>query len=265
MCFLCAESCCEGKNVRKVLSGSEFDANIRQKIRDRGYDNWAISVQCRLDSVSDLFTADAMYHISCYARFYKNLPHTPLKRKRGRPKNEAAFIPFEMLCNKLEQECENDSMMLEMMKHDGSDLDGAYSKDYLKQLLQERYEDHIYFASQPGRADVVGFTKFCDFLLHDKYSCDKLIGVCNESERIILRAAELIKAEIRETAYNREYYPTDKDIANETLTVVPPFLRSFLTVPVKSPLRQAAIGQCGTGHKTRRVSYALAICSWCRC
>jgi hypothetical protein len=123
MCFLCAESCCEGKNVRKVLSGSEFDANIRQKICDRGYDNWAISVQGRLDSVSDLFAADAMYHISCYARFYKNLPHTPLKRKRGRPKNEAAFIPFEMLCNKLEQECENDiytlsdlhSMMLEIV------------------------------------------------------------------------------------------------------------------------------------------------------
>jgi hypothetical protein len=252
ICFLCAESCSAGKDTRKVLSDSVFDAYIRQKIRDRDYDSWAISVQGRLDSVSDLFAADAVYHISCHARFCKKLPHTPLKRKRGRPKNDAAFMSFEMLCNKLEQECENDiytlsdlhTMMMEMMKNDGIDLRDAYSKDYFKQLLQERYESHIYFASQSGRADVVGLTKFCDFLLHDKYTSDKLAGACSESERIVLRAAELIKAEIRETDYNREYYPTDKDIVNESLTVLPPLLRSLLTVLVKSPLKQAAIGQC---------------------
>jgi len=69
MCFLCGELVSGSKDVRKVLSGGEFDTGIRDFMRERGYDEWALTVQGRMDSVSDLFSADALYHRVCHTRF----------------------------------------------------------------------------------------------------------------------------------------------------------------------------------------------------
>jgi hypothetical protein len=73
---------------------------------------------------------------------------------------------FDSLCDKLESECENEmftlrqlhDMMLSMGKSDEDPV--VYSKDYLKQLLQSRYGNHIYFTSRAGKDDVVGFSNF---------------------------------------------------------------------------------------------------------
>jgi hypothetical protein len=185
MCFLCGEACAGSKDMRKMMSGKEFDSRLRRIIVDREHDLWAVSVLGRMDSVSDLFAADAIYHRNSYARFSKNLPHTPRKVKRGRPRNEDSMQAFEMLCDKLERECENEmytlrdlhDMMCQMIE-----VDDVYSRRYLKELLQGRYGEHIYFVSRPGRDDVVGFRNFCDLLLHDKYFSDKNEGDGSEAE-----------------------------------------------------------------------------------
>jgi hypothetical protein len=129
-----------------------------------------------------LFASDAVYHINCRARFAKNLPHTPHKRKRGRPVNEEAMSAFDMLCDKLENETENDLNTLSemhaiMCQLAGLDSqDSVYTEGYLRHLLKCRYGDHIYFSSSSGRADVIGFENFCQLIIHNKYFADKSEG-----------------------------------------------------------------------------------------
>ena len=246
MCFLCGEAVAGCKDIRKVLSGDEFDNRIRNVIRERGNDEWAVEVQGRLDTIADLFSADAVYHLNCHARFKKKLPHTPLKVKLGRPQKKDAMCAFERLCDKLESECENEMYTLHQL-HDmmsADDIDDVYSREYLKELLQNKYGNHIYFASRPGRDDVVGFSNFCDLVLHNKFFSDKNEGDGSEAERLVQKAAALIMAEIREFEYNREFYPTADDINGDGLKFLPPLLILLLKRLIRSPLKQAAIGQC---------------------
>ena len=65
MCFLCGEMVAGYSDVQKVLSGGEFDKKFKDVILERGWDEWALDVQERMDSVSDLFAADAEYHKNC--------------------------------------------------------------------------------------------------------------------------------------------------------------------------------------------------------
>ena len=44
-----------------------------------------MTVRARIESVGDLFAADAVYHRDCLSRFKRKLPRTPHKLKRGRP------------------------------------------------------------------------------------------------------------------------------------------------------------------------------------
>lgn len=57
--------------------------------------------------VSDLFTAEAVYHKMCYSRFRTPLPHTTSKLTRGRPPKDA-MCAFDFLCDMLKSEYENE-------------------------------------------------------------------------------------------------------------------------------------------------------------
>lgn len=250
MCFLCGSNILGSKDVRKVMSGLEFDYKIKQVIQDRCFDDWALAVQGRMSSVSDLFAADAMYHKGCYTRFVTRLPHTPSKKRRGRPQNLEALQAFSRLCEKLENECENEMYTLTELFHimvnlaEECDEDGSiYGKKYLKELLQQRYGVHIYFVSRPGRDDVVGFTNYCELLLHDKYFADRNEGQGSAAERVVQKAAGLIMAEIREMTAQRDYYPSNDDITCDGSTFLAPLLRQFLERLIQAPLKVAGLGQ----------------------
>ena len=118
-----------------------------------------------------------------------------------------------------------------------------YTNRYLKQLLQNRYGEHIYFAPRPGREDVVGFSNFCDLLLHDKFFTDRSEGNGSEAEKLVRKAGRLILAEIREQQCKREFYPTADDIITEGTRFVPSLLNCLLECVIRSPLKQASIGQ----------------------
>ena len=249
MCFLCGESVTGSKDYRKVLSGKEFDERITSAIRERNFDTWATTVQGRMDNVNDLFAADAVYHRNCHTRFIANLPHTPCKAKRGRPMDTDASHAFDSLCDKLETECDNELYTLQELTDMMSELTDSkedcsiYTNRYLKQLLQNRYGEHIYFASRPGREDVVGFSNFCDLLLHDKFFTDRSEGNGSEAEKLVRKAGRLILAEIREQQCKREFYPTADDIISEGTRFVPSLLNCLLECVIRSPLKQASIGQ----------------------
>jgi hypothetical protein len=93
----------------------------------------------------------------------------------------------------------------------------------------DRYGAHIYFASSNGRVDVVGFSQFSNLLLHNKYFVDKREGNGSESERLVKKAAGLIKAEIRwRHCYNMDFYSTTEYLTGEGTTFIPSLPKVFL-------------------------------------
>ena len=247
-CFLCGEPCLDSKDMRKVLSGGEFDSSIRDMIQNvRGYDAWALEVQGRLEFVNDLFAVDAIYHSVCLSRFRTNLLHTPHKVKRGRPQNADALHAFERLCERLEAQCENELFTLSDLHKMMCELSGdgceVYGREYFKELWQKRYGSHIYFDFRPGRNDVVGFANYCDLLLHDKFFSDLVEGEGSEAEKLVKKAASLILGDIREMECRRDCYPNASDIKSDGLQFLPPLLKTFMTRLINCPLKQASIGQ----------------------
>ena len=98
-CFLCGCGVTAReenfKQSSEVLSkNTEIDDSIKEASRNRSYDDWSLTVLGRLEGISDLHAAEAIYHHACYSNFKtnKNLPQKyqqVLKAgsKRGRPKN----------------------------------------------------------------------------------------------------------------------------------------------------------------------------------
>ena len=50
----------------------ELDISIRQTITERSYDDWALTIFGRLESVNELRVEDAVYHKECYSNFRTN-------------------------------------------------------------------------------------------------------------------------------------------------------------------------------------------------
>ena len=117
----------------------------------------------------------------------------------------------------------------------------VYGVQYIKSLLTNRYQNHIYFCNEPGRENIIYFKEMADYLINEKYK-GKKTTVQEESKRIQTLAANLIKTEIREREFNEETYPSVGDIAN--LTWSPPLLRHFLKGLINSELKQESLVQC---------------------
>ena len=64
-----------------------------------------------------------------------------------------------------------------------------------------------------------------------------------DAERIVMTAAKVIMAEIREKKYDTSAYPKTLDIHNTTGDWIPKLLKTFLQILVRSDLRQNNIDQ----------------------
>jgi hypothetical protein len=248
-CFYCAETTdsCKSKDIRRVMMGKELDTAVRFMIAKRNNDDWAVQVLGRLQSIHDLFASDAVYHANCRARFAQGLPHTPHKIKRGRPVKEEEMYAFDKLCQKLEADGDNELHTLQelhqLMCQIGEVDESVYSKDYVRFLLKKRYGNHLYFASRTGRADVVGFSNFCELLIHNKYFSEKSEGDGTEAERLVKKAADLILADIREHDFEKEFYPNADYIQQNGSKFLPPLMKLFVERLIQTPLKQGALGQ----------------------
>jgi len=60
---------------------------------------------------------------------------------------------------------------------------------------------------------------------------------------VVQQAATLIFADIREQQYDREFYPTANEVAEDALHFLPPLLHLFLERLVKPDLKRVALGQ----------------------
>jgi len=60
---------------------------------------------------------------------------------------------------------------------------------------------------------------------------------------VIRTAAKLMATQIRETDYDKEWYPTTAEMVSENTAVVPPLLQVFLSSLISCTLKQASLGQ----------------------
>ena len=255
LCFYCSKPTSECKRDEwHCVETLEMRETIMQAALSRPNDPWSLEIKGRLEYATDLIALEARYHFECHRNFTAGRQHTPHKVRRGRPVTEVAQNAFDDLCDELLANGENEfftlpelhNKMIELARDRyGADDRDVYGISHLRNKLKERFKDTIYFASRSGRSDVIGFRGLCDLILTDKYFLSKNVAGVSEAEHVVMKAAALILADIRETEFDRAFYPTTDDIdtSGGGLRFVPPLLQLLLQRLIVNPLKQVSFGQ----------------------
>ena len=222
----------------------EFHKNILEKCRRRN-DAWGDEVYIRLSCSNDLIPDEGRYHKTCLQRFMTDKKSPDLEdeenRERFRSADEGMLHWFEMLCIWLKIDSHAEPYTLKELHSKMSEPagdDSVYCLKRLKQKLQERYGNKLYFAETEGKSNVVCFQNMIDYYLSDLWKEKRRKDKEKDAERKVMTAAKVIMAEIREKKYDTSTYPKTTDIHNTTGDWIPKLLKTFLQVIVRSDLRQ---------------------------
>ena len=156
---------------------------------------------------------------------------------------------FEIACQWLEREA-GDALHSVTELHDrmvkacGS-ADSVYSVKWLKQLLLDKYGDHVFFATVEGKNDVVCFKDMASYIINAKWYQEREEKIEDESKRLVLAAAKLLKDDIRRKRYDTGVYPEAHDVGNivEGKDWLPPLLGYFLQELLLDEEKQVSVGQ----------------------
>ncbi len=108
---------------------------------------------------------------------------------------------FQKLCQWLESEADAELYtLMELHAKISAFSDGAevYTTKRLKQKLHEHYKDHIFFAEIEGSSNVLCFRNMANYIVNERWQSEKKEDSGDEMERIVVAAAKIIRAEIRE-------------------------------------------------------------------
>ena len=240
-CFLCGDFITIKEQQERpriyanVSSGNrEVDTAIEKYIADRNEDEWAIAVKGRLASILCLRAEEAVYHLSCNARFRNKKRHpksTVIGEKRGRPPDltrEAAFIEVATYLKENDEEQLTLSDLTAMM---ANMLPEGENNPYCNKWLQEKlsyFKDQIVISYIQGIPNVVTFLSTANKILSD-FRNDQSSEDANEKLRVIQAAAELIKNDIK-ILPPQGLYPTVAELGSleGCLEYVPLSLRTLL-------------------------------------
>ena len=75
--------------------------------------------------------------------------------------------------------------------------DGVYGVKRIKQKLQRKYEENIFFAEVSGNKNVI-FRNMADRIVSDQWYDNKRQNADNEAKRIIETAPKIIKNKLKE-------------------------------------------------------------------
>ena len=114
----------------------------------------------------------------------------------------------------------------------------------MKQKLQEHYKGFAFFSEIDGRSNVLCSKNMVDFIINEHWYSERKDNAADEAERIVIAAAKIISAELREKKYNVQSYPTNEDITNniQSKAWIPHYLQTFLKPIISSKLKQTSIG-----------------------
>ena len=244
-CFLCSEKV-DNSNLRRDPIVTVQTLPIRDSLIERAKEinsDWGNQVLGRLLTCNDLVAEEAIYHLNCMNKFRLQ---NPSLEKKGRPVDIEMMNVYEKVCNWLENESDCELYTLrelyeKMMSF--SNTGKVYTIKTLKLKLQDRYKEHIYFSQLPGRENVIGFRNMTDRIISEMKNKEQ-----QTEEDIIIAAAKLVKADIREMEKNTNYYPTTNDITDDEKgnEWIPESLQTFLRILIPSKIKKKTIGQCIT-------------------
>ena len=213
--------------------------------KDSG-DKWALEVFGRLQGIIDLVPKEALLHKRCNTNFIRGST-CKADGGSGRKKEDERIRLFEQLCDWLEGEMEHSLLTLQQVYQKLLALDPSpdkslsYSKRYLKDKLEEKYNDRLYFTSQERRSDVLCFKDLtADILREHNQNVDD-----DEKTKIIKSAVRLVKNDIALVNLNSTVYPslTDMTDENRQSVSIPDSIKLLLKPLLKTDQRVAFWGQ----------------------
>ena len=227
-----------------------------------------MEVKGRLQQCSDLPVADALYHGSCYTRFYQGQkPPNTGEPPSIRQDHDDKYHAFLKMCDWFEN-CDELCSLVDLRQHmldRASDENRVYSVQSLKRKLIERYGDHIFFGEHKGRRDIVCLRDMASFIINSKWYTDRKENVCEESERIILAAAKLVRAQIHERSYSKDCYPTTSDITDRAVLKdwIPEGLYLLMKSLVPDELKQITISHTIVqASRPKSVDFSSFVWGW---
>jgi hypothetical protein len=252
-CFFCTQPVvfdarhpdrCDSNYVRTLESRSNIIATCRER-----NDEWGLQVLSRLNTCCDLVAADGVNHRNFFRNFScfrSNIPNESLEP--GRKKDESKLKSFKQLCEWLEDA--DNLYTLSELHEKLQEIAGhgveVYCKKSLEEKLVEKYNDHIFFAQVCGRNNVVCFKNMASSIISDKWYADRKTNIEEESQRIVVAAAKLIKAQIRGAKYVMDHNPLNTHISNLQTAKdwVPSLQIAFMENVVSSQFKQFTISHC---------------------
>ena len=216
--------------------------NSMIKCANERKDDWGQAVLDRLGTCIDLVAAEAVYHSSCMADFKLN--QVGGIGLRGKPRNSDMTNAFDKICDWLENSEESEVYSIqELYDKMVKDNDGvAYTLKSFRDKLKAKYKDHVYFVKSAGcKGELVCFKEMTDYILRQLKEQGS-----ETKEEVVKAAAKIIKEEIREMNFSKDFYPSVDEISfsKDGEKWIPESLRMFMKFLVPSRLKQLSLSQC---------------------
>ena len=255
-CLLCGESAeidrkhPDRDKISRVET-IEVRTTLLQHCEKRN-DKWALDVKGRLNNCIDLVAVEAVYHRRCHAAFCALNPHPAdcTHGVAGARVCEDKSETFETMCSWVEL-CDDelyslDELQQKLMEIALGDEDRVYSKPQLKRKLEEKYGEHIFFSEVAGKRNVICFKNMASCVINEKWYGDRRTEIADESVRVVVAAAKLIKAQIREMVCDMDKYPLNAqfDDAESARKWVPTLLQAFMENVACDSVKQVALSHC---------------------
>ena len=150
---------------------------------------------------------------------------------------------LEISCDQLYSISELHSIMKGMAQRSGHEEE-VYSERHFKDKLIERYMDHLTIATVAGKSNVVCFKDMASLIINDKWYRDRESNIEEESRRIIVAAAKLVRNQLREQVFDTDSYPLDTSFSDidQASKWLPELLNIFLNNIIGSELKRLSIG-----------------------
>jgi hypothetical protein len=231
---------------RKNVKGHKLLKVRTDEFHSEIVNNWSGTVKGRLNSVHDLFAADAAYHQICSVNFRTNksiprqfAPEEFPQAKRGRPPDSAqteAFLKVTEYLEANDDEQTTISDLIDKMKEYLSDSNCTpYQFRYMKDQLKAHFGDKIVITEINGQKNVVTLRSTASSILHDFY-CEAKQDVVSDKLRIIETAAKLIKSAIQDVIQTNESYASYHELSSvdESMAFLPESLKLLLRLLFRS-------------------------------
>jgi len=239
-CFLCGKFCADdkSKNIRNVMT-LDVQRSVLDQCKVRA-DAWGLEVLSRINACDCVRAEDAVYHKNCHRDFFG----MSVYGTRGRPVDSLKSETFKKLCEWLEvNDCELLTLQDVVDKAQAlvPNNDAVYTEQWLKKKLVEQYGDHIQFNEVRGRRNVICWKRMGAYIINQKWHDDNKEDL---TEHIIVTAAKLLKATIREAQYETASYPTCEDIRDpqHAKQWMPSLLQVFLDHLISPEAKKVAVG-----------------------